>query len=84
MAEMRLLTREGQMLSGADALVYLATAIPASGRPWWAWLLAIASKMPFAMPILRAAYRWIAARRHCAAGRCTRAKFPITKEEGIQ
>src|SRR5271169_4810640 len=57
LAEMRVLKRDGQVLGGADALVGLATAIPAPSRPWWAWLLVISAKLPFSMPILRTVYR---------------------------
>jgi predicted DCC family thiol-disulfide oxidoreductase YuxK len=70
LAEMRVLTREGQVLGGADALVFIAKELRSLRRPWWAWLLVIAGKMSFSMPILRAAYRWIAARRRCVGDIC--------------
>jgi predicted DCC family thiol-disulfide oxidoreductase YuxK len=82
--EMRLLTRQGQVLGGAEAIVYLASKLDARQRPWWAWLLAMAGRMPFAMPVWRAAYRWVAARRHCRQGECTLDTSSITKKEGIQ
>lgn len=69
--EMRVLTRKGRLLGGADALVYLAAELSASRRPWWAWLLVIIGKVPFGMPVLRQGYRWIAARRYCRQGECS-------------
>lgn len=84
LAEMRVLTRKGRVLGGADGLVYLAHELDARRRPWWAWLLVISGKMPFAMPILRAAYGWVAARRPCTEDNCRLAKSSITKKGGIQ
>lgn len=84
LAEMRVLTPEGRVIGGADALVYLANKLDAHARPWWAWLLVIASKLPYSMPVLRSAYGWIAARRDCRQGVCSVAKSQTTKKEGIQ
>jgi predicted DCC family thiol-disulfide oxidoreductase YuxK len=84
LGEMRVLTRKGRVLGGADAVVYLANHIDAQARPWWAWLLVISGKMPLAMPVLRAAYGWIVARRPCTEANCPLAKSSITKNEGIQ
>jgi len=78
--EMRLLTREGQVLGGADAMVHLAKELGKGSRPWWAWVLVIASKVPFSMPVLRVGYRWIAARRHSRQGVCAVPNMP--KREG--
>lgn len=66
LSEMRVLTPEGQVIGGADSIVYLASQI------WWAWPFAMATKLPGAMPVLRAAYRWIADNRGCRHGRCRR------------
>jgi predicted DCC family thiol-disulfide oxidoreductase YuxK len=63
---MRVVTREGKCLEGADGVVYLASAI------WWARPVRIAAKWPFAMRMMRAGYRWFAARRHCFGGACER------------
>ena len=70
LSEMRLLTRQGRVLGGADALVHLAAALPPRLRPGWAWLLLVARRMPFGMPLLRRSYRAIAARRTCRQGAC--------------
>jgi predicted DCC family thiol-disulfide oxidoreductase YuxK len=84
LAEMRVLTREGRVLGGADALVYLARELDAPDRPGWAWLLVIVGKIPFAMPVLRAAYAGIAARRYCRQGICSIADSPNSNKEGMQ
>jgi predicted DCC family thiol-disulfide oxidoreductase YuxK len=61
---MRLLLADGRNLGGADAIVEIARCI------WWAWPLWAMSRLPGAMPVLRAGYRSLAARRHCANGIC--------------
>lgn len=64
LGEMRLLLTDGRNLGGADAIVEIARRI------WWAWPLWAISRFPGAMPVLRAAYRMLAANRHCASGVC--------------
>jgi len=64
--EMRLRREDGAVLGGADAVAELASRI------WWAWPLWAVSRLPGAMPIMRAAYRWVARRRGCAGERCVR------------
>ena len=59
--EMRLLLSNGQQTGGANAAVALAHEI------WWARPLVWLSKLPGMMPLLRRAYRSIAARRKCLA-----------------
>lgn len=59
--EMRLLTTEGKQYGGADAAIVVAHKI------WWAWPLYAIAQIPGMMSVLRAGYRWIAARRSCAA-----------------
>jgi len=81
LVEMHVLTRHGRVLGGADALVYLANQLRAAPRPWWAWLLAIASRMPLAMPVLRRAYAGFAARRHCRSGACSLGKTQSWEKE---
>ena len=63
--EMRVLTAEGKQFGGADAFVFLASQI------WWAWPLYALAQLPGMRALLRAGYRWVAARRHCA-GACGR------------
>jgi predicted DCC family thiol-disulfide oxidoreductase YuxK len=64
--EMRFLLGDGCQFGGADAAVALAREI------WWGRPLVWLSKIPGVMPRLRAGYRWIAARRSCAAASCCR------------
>jgi predicted DCC family thiol-disulfide oxidoreductase YuxK len=84
LAEMRVLTLDGQLMGGADALVYLARKLKARVRPWWAWVLVVASRVPFAMPVLRLVYARIAARRYCRQGGCPVARPLAAGKEGIQ
>ena len=62
--EMRVLLVDGRNLGGADALMEIARRI------WWAWPLWISSRVPGVLPLLRAVYRGLAARRHCVGGVC--------------
>src|ERR1700733_8595802 len=59
--EMRLLLSNGQQTAGADAAVALAHEI------WWARPLVWFANMPGATPLIRRAYRYIAAHRKCSA-----------------
>jgi predicted DCC family thiol-disulfide oxidoreductase YuxK len=81
LAEMRVLTRTGQVLGGAPALVHLARSLKWMQRPWWAWLVLLISRAPRGSRILRSGYRWIAARRHCRTGSCQIGNLPTTERE---
>lgn len=59
--EMRVLTSDGQVFGGAQAIVFLA------GNIWWAWPLHAASRLPGMRPLLRAFYAWVADHRHCSS-----------------
>ncbi len=61
MREMRVLMGDGTQFGGADAAVALAREI------WWARPLVCLARVPGAMGILQRGYRWVAARRSCAA-----------------
>jgi predicted DCC family thiol-disulfide oxidoreductase YuxK len=65
LGEMRLLMRNGEKFGGADAIPELAKYV------WWAWPVVAFAYMPGARQLLRAAYRYIAARRYCIAGTCS-------------
>ena len=69
MREMRFLLSDGHQSGGADAGVALAREI------WWAHPLVWISKLPGMMGLLRSGYRWIAARRSCAATLCSEAQI---------
>jgi predicted DCC family thiol-disulfide oxidoreductase YuxK len=62
--EMRLRLADGSVFGGADAVAEIA------GRIWWAWPLWLLSRVPGAMPPMRAAYEWVARHRGCTGGMC--------------
>ena len=62
--EMRMLTPDGRVFCGAEAIVELARAF------WWARWLARVAQVPSGLKLLRSAYAWVAARRHCGTGAC--------------
>ena len=70
--EMRFLLSDASQYGGADAVVAVAREI------WWARPLVWIAKIPGMMPRLRAAYRWIASRRSCAAEACP---LPLASHE---
>jgi alginate O-acetyltransferase complex protein AlgI len=71
LAEMKLLTADGRVFGGADALVQIARRI------WWTWPLFALACIPGAMILIRVSYRWIAANRNCLNGRC---RIPLRKK----
>jgi predicted DCC family thiol-disulfide oxidoreductase YuxK len=58
--EFRVWTRRRELLSGADAIVFLA------GEIWWAWPVFMLAKLPGLRSVVHAAYRWMAVRRNCS------------------
>jgi predicted DCC family thiol-disulfide oxidoreductase YuxK len=62
--EMKLLTADGRILGGADAIIQTA------GSVWWAWPLFALSQFPGIKPLLRIIYRWVARNRHCHGNHC--------------
>ncbi len=67
---MELVTSDGKILGGADAVIELA------GQIWWGWPLWALAQIPGSRPLLRALYRGIAARRYCVGGGCQRPATP--------
>lgn len=65
LAVIRFVDSSGHQSSGADAFVVLAREL------WWARPLAWISNVPWARPVLRAAYRSIADRRKCGHLDCS-------------
>jgi predicted DCC family thiol-disulfide oxidoreductase YuxK len=66
--ELRFLLADGKQTGGADAVLALAREI------WWARPLVWVGNLPGMMAVLRRGYRWVAARRSCAAMRCETAR----------
>jgi len=63
--EMRVVTSDGEIRGGAEAIVYLARQV------WWAWPLYAAAQLPGVPRILDAGYRWFADHRPCSSGACS-------------
>lgn len=63
-SEMVVLTSGGTSFGGADGLVQIARRVS------WAWPLFALAQIPGTMGVLRAAYHWLAANRHCLGGAC--------------
>jgi predicted DCC family thiol-disulfide oxidoreductase YuxK len=68
--EMRLLTADGTVVGGAEALLHVARRI------WWAWPLWALAQVPGVREQLARAYCWFATRRHCVSGTCIPALKP--------
>ena len=64
MRELRFLWSDGTQYGGANAVVAVAHEI------WWGRPLVWFSKIPGAMSLLHAGYRWVAVQRSCAAAHC--------------
>jgi predicted DCC family thiol-disulfide oxidoreductase YuxK len=64
LVEMKLLTADGQIYGGADALAQIARRI------WWAWPLFALAQIPGTMILLRVIYRRVAANRNCFGNAC--------------
>ena len=62
--EMRVVTLQGEVFGGADALLYLARRIA------WAWPLWALASVPGVKPLVGAVYRIVAANRTCAGNAC--------------
>ena len=62
--EMALLTRDGLLLEGVDAYLYIA------GQMWWARPFAFLAKVRWVDQLLRWMYRWIAAHRRQISAAC--------------
>ena len=65
LSEVRLLTSDGVLRGGAEALLFLAQRI------WWAWPLYALAQVPGARAFLEACYREFSMHRHCLASQCS-------------
>ena|ERR1051325_395158 len=64
--EMKVVTRAGETLGGATAVVYLAR------RVWCAWPLWAVSRLPGMMRLLESGYQWLARQRNRLSRRASR------------
>jgi len=64
LADIRLLTREGELISGAD--VYLQV----TKRIWWAWPFYALFSLPGFNGLIHLGYRWFARNRYCISHAC--------------
>jgi len=71
--EMRVLTAEGVLYGGANAILFLA------GRIWWARPLYFADRLPGCRWLLDAGYRWFAAHRRCSRQSCESAARNVSR-----
>ena len=62
--EMKVLTRDGRVLGGADGVLYVCRAI------WWLWPVYGMGKVPVVNALFVWMYRRVAARRFCVGGQC--------------
>src|SRR4051812_12028129 len=62
--EMKIVTFEGDLIGGADAIAYIC------GRIWWARPLLLLWLIPPLRDRFRRWYAYVAARRHCLGGSC--------------
>ena len=70
LAEMRLLTPDGNCVGGADALLKI------SEQFWWCWPMRRLADLNPVKHFLRRTYQWVARNRPCAAGGCKLAPEP--------
>lgn len=62
--EMALLTGDGRIFGGADAMLQISRLF------WWARWMSGLARLPLGKSALDHGYRWLAARRNCTAGAC--------------
>jgi predicted DCC family thiol-disulfide oxidoreductase YuxK len=68
LADIRLLTHDGQLISGADVYLQVTRKI------WWAWPFYALFSLPGFNGLLHAGYRSFARNRYCVSHAC---KFEI-------
>jgi predicted DCC family thiol-disulfide oxidoreductase YuxK len=62
--ELRVVTPEGQVIGGGDAVIYLSRLVPMG------WPLYLLARLPGVRPVVDRGYRFLADRRHCLDGVC--------------
>jgi predicted DCC family thiol-disulfide oxidoreductase YuxK len=64
LSDIRLLTSNGQLISGADVYLYVARRI------WWAWPFYAIFSLPGFNRLIHVAYRWFARNRYHISRAC--------------
>jgi predicted DCC family thiol-disulfide oxidoreductase YuxK len=64
LADVRLLTPDGQLISEADVYLFVARRI------WWAWPFYAVFSQPGFNRLIHAGYRWFARNRYCVSHAC--------------
>ena len=62
--DIRLLTTDGQLISGADVYLYVTRRI------WWAWPFYAVFRLPGFNRLIHVGYRWFARNRYCVSHAC--------------
>jgi predicted DCC family thiol-disulfide oxidoreductase YuxK len=62
--DIRLLTSDGHLISGADVYLYVTRRI------WWAWPFSVIFSLPGFNWLIHAGYRWFARNRYCVSHAC--------------
>jgi len=64
LTDIRLLTTDGQLISGADVYLYAARGI------WWAWPFYTIFSLPGFNRLIHVSYKWFARNRYCVSHAC--------------
>lgn len=78
LAGMRLLSPDGKVFGGVDALLAI------SRHYWWTWPLRQVARLPGTPKLLRLGYEWVARHRGCAGGACVVASPAGVKTDNPQ
>jgi len=62
--DIRLLTADGKLVSGADVYLYVTRRI------WWAWPFYAIFNLPGLNRLIHSGYRWFARNRYCVSRSC--------------
>ncbi len=64
LTDIRLLTTDGQLISGADVYLYVTRRI------WWAWPFYAIFSLPGFNRLIHVGYKWFARNRYCVSHAC--------------
>ncbi|MGB8014237.1 MAG: DUF393 domain-containing protein [Terriglobales bacterium] len=64
LTDIRLLTADGQLISGADVYLYVTRRI------WWSWPFYAIFSLPGFNRLIHVGYRWFARNRYCVSRSC--------------